>query len=559
MRFPGIHVVLAWFGLALAAQAENAAGLPPEVTASVNRGRMLYAANCSICHQITGRGTKGTYPPLAGSDWLAANPHEAIRAVVGGLNQPITVKGEAYQGAMPAQVLTDVQVADVLTFVMNSWGNPGGKFAATEVGEVRATTDFKTFEALKQASDFRPLPPAPAGFDLAEVARLPEFATRLASDGKGSKLFVLGQNGSAWRLDLGTKKLKQILWPTNYPGLKGADFGTLGMTLDAQRRLWITFNHRVESRPLVTNEVGIFRTSAFDAEGDPIAPQLWFRTNYPYGIGPYNHGISDIRFGPDGLLYVSSGSRTDGGETGDVPNLGKMGEVGITAGVWRFDPQATEPKLEVVARGIRNPYSLGWNGSGQLFTVANGPDAHAPEEMDAITPTKPGEAPEHHGFPYQFTDAPADKKWYPYTPLAPAGLHFVLPVINTGPAALLEGKPTGTFTPHSSPAGLVWLDDTWPESVRNSFLMGRFGNLIPGVNNDDTGFDVLNLKMAQDAQGHWTTTATTFLAPLARPIDVHLAGHQIYVLEYTRPTDFKGKLGWLPGRILALTPKPASR
>ena len=559
MRFPVVSLLLASLGLALALPAEEAPKLPPDVTASVNRGRMLYAANCSICHQITGRGTKGTYPPLAGSDWLAANRRDAIRAIVGGLNQPITVKGEHYQGAMPAQVLTDVQVADVLTYVMNSWGNPGGQFAAGEVGGVRATTDFKTFEALKQASDFKPLPPPPEGFDLAEVARLPEFATRLASDGKGGKLFVLGQGGAVWRLDLGTKKLKQILWPTNYPGLKNADLQTLGMALDAQQRLWITFNQRVDSRPLVTNEIGIFRTSALDAEGDPVAPLPWFRTNYPYGIGPYNHGISDIRFGPDGLLYVASGSRTDGGETGDVPNLGKMGEVGITASVWRFDPQAAEPKLEVIARGIRNAYSLGWNGSGQLFTVANGPDAHAPEEMDFITPPKPGETPEHHGFPYQFTDAPAGKKWYPYTPEAPAGLRFVGPVINSGPAALLRGQPTGTFTPHSSPAGLAWLDGTWPESVRNSFLVGRFGNLIPGVNNDDTGFDVLNLKMTQSAPGHWNATTTTFLAPLARPLDVHLAGHKIYVLEYTRPTDFKGRQGWLPGRILALTPKPESR
>ncbi|HTH48743.1 MAG TPA: c-type cytochrome [Candidatus Limnocylindria bacterium] len=559
MRFPVLSFLLASLGLAFSVCAEDSAAPPPEVAASLNRGRVFYVANCSVCHQITGRGTKGTYPPLAGSDWLAANRREAIRAVVGGLNWPITVNGQSYHGAMPAQVLTDAQVADVLTYVLNSWGNPGGKIVAAEVGAVRATTDFKTFEALKQASDFKPLPPAPAGFDLAEVARLPEFATRLASDGKGGKLYVLGQGGTVWRLDLGTKKLKQILWPTNYPGLKNADLQTLGMALDTKQRLWITFNQRVDSRPLVTNEVGIFRTSALDAEGDPISPQPWFRTNYPYGIGPYNHGISDIRFGPDGLLYVSSGSRTDGGETGDAPNLGKMGEVDITSSVWRFDPQATEPKLEVIARGIRNAYSLGWNGSGQLFTVANGPDAHAPEEMDFITPRKPGEAPEHHGFPYQFTDAPADRKWYPYTPEAPAGVKFIGPVINSGPAALLGGKATGTFTPHSSPAGLVWLDGTWPESVRNSFLVGRFGNLIPGVNNDDTGFDLLNLKMLQRAPELWTATTTTFLAPLARPIDVHVAGHKIYVLEYTRPTDFKGKLGWLPGRILALTPRPESR
>ena len=49
------------------------------------------------------------------------------------------------------------------------------------------------------------------------------------------------------------------------------------------------------------------------------------------------------------------------------------------------------------------------------------------------------------------------------------------------------------------------------------------------------------------------------MAPLGRPIDVHVAGKKIYVLEYTRPTDFKGQMGWLPGRILEVSPKAAAR
>ena len=536
-----------------------AADPSPGLAASLGRGKILYAANCSMCHQVTGRGTQGTYPPLAGSDWLAANRDGAIRAVVAGFKDPITVNGHAYHGQMPAAVLTDAQVADVLTFVMNSWGNTAAPVVADEVARIRATTEFKTYEALKKASDFRPLPAAPDGFEVKELARLPDFATRIASDGKGGKLYVLGQGGAVWRLDLPTKKFKQIVWPADYVGLRAGEFSTLGLALDAQRRLWISFNQRIDSRPLVTNEVGIYRTSAADADGDPVAPKPWFRTSYPYGIGPYNHGVSDLRFGPDGLLYLSSGSRTDGGETGDGPNLGKMGETDITASLWRFDPKAAAPALEVVARGIRNAYSFGWDGRGNLFTIANGPDAHAGEEMDFITPPKPGEAPEHHGFPYQMTDVPAGKKWYPHTPDAPAGQKFVLPVMNLGPAALLDGKPTGTFTPHSSPAGIAWLGDDWPQAARNGFLVGRFGNLIPGVGGADAGFDVLSVRLDRGADGGWTARTTTFLAPLGRPIDVHVAGKKIYVLEYTRPTDFKSQMGWLPGRILEVSPKASTR
>lgn len=542
----------------LALAAAESPAVPPELQSTFNRGQVLFAANCSMCHQLSGRGTAGTYPPLAASDWLQQNRRLAIRAVVAGLKEPITVNGVRYQGQMPPALLTDQQVADVLTFVMNSWGNPGGRVIAPEVSVVRVKTEFPTFEALKRANDFRPLPPAPAGFTVAETARLPDFATRLASDRLGKNLFVLGLNGSVWRLDLATKKFKQLLWPTNYTDLRPGDFSTLGLALDAEQRLWISFNQRIASRPLITNEVGILRTSATDAEGDPVAPKLWFRTGYPHGIGPYNHGVSDLRFGPDGKLYLASGSRTDGGEAGTDPQLGQMGETDITAAVWRFDPKATEPQLEVVARGIRNAYSLNWDGAGNLFTVANGPDAHAGEEMDHVIPPKAGEPPRHHGFPYQLGLTPAGHRWYPHTPAAPAGVQFALPVENVGPDALADGKTTATFTPHSSPAGLEWLDASWPEPVRNGFLMGRFGNLIKTGDDHDCGFDVLSVKLDRTAEGRWQAQTKSFLTPLGRPMDVHVAGGKIYVLEYTRPTSFKEQAGWLPGRIIEVAPAGAS-
>jgi glucose/arabinose dehydrogenase len=283
------------------------------------------------------------------------------------------------------------------------------------------------------------------------------------------------------------------------------------------------------------------------------------QTRYPWGIGPYNHGISDIRFGPDDMLYVSSGSRTDSGEAGTLPHLGTMGEVDITAVMWRLDPRSNAPKIEVIARGIRNAYSFGWDGSGNMFTVSNGPDAHAPEEMDFILPPKAGEEPRHHGFPYQFGDAPADKQWYAHTPRAPTGTNFVLPVVNLGPAGIMDGKPTSTFNAHSSPAGLVWLGNDWPDTVRNGFLVGRLGSFLLGPQADEEhGFDVLHMKMQRRADGSWAARTEKFLGPLGRPIDLHVAGKgRLYVLEYTRPSSVKGGAGWLPGRVLELTAMPA--
>lgn len=527
---------------------------------SIARGQTLYLANCAICHGATGDGVKGTYPPLAKSDWLAANRQGAVRAVVAGLSGEITVNGQVFNGQMPAVMLDDTQAADALTFALNSWGNAGGRVTTADVKAIRAMTNLRTFEDLKAAGDYRPLPKAPEGFTLTELVRLTAFGVRLASDGRGGRLYILGQAGGVWRFDPGSGNLKQILWPQDFVGRKNAgDFQTLGMVRDAEGRLWITVNQRVTAEPVVMNEVAIFRTTAFDAEGDPIAPRPWLQTSYPWGIGPYNHGLSDIRFGADGMLYVSSGSRTDAGETGGLPHLGKMGEVDITAAMWRLDPKASAPKIEIISRGIRNAFSFAWDGSGNLFTVSNGPDAHAPEEMDFITPPKPGEEPEHHGFPYQFGDAPADTKWYVHTPVPPppVGVKYVRPVLNLGPAGIMGGKPTSTFNAHTSPTGLVWLGNAWPESVRNGFLVGRLGSFLMGpAEGEEHGFDVLHLKMERRADGGWAARTTTFLAPLGRPIDVHIAGPgKLYVLEYTRPTDLKGRAGWLPGRVLELKVK----
>lgn len=519
----------------------------------LQRGQSLYLVNCSICHHVSGIGAKGVYPPLAGSDFLKANRRRVIRAVVSGLKDEIVVNGDTYRGQMPAIILNDEDVAATLSFVMNSFGNSGPRVTADEVRVAREGTDFRTFEELKAAGDFRPLPAAPAGFNLRELVRVPDFVSRLASNHRLGKLYLLGTAGAVWRFDRASGNLKQIIWPKDFAGLDPVEFQTLGFTLDAENRLWITVNQRLATKPIETNATFILRTSAFDADGDPIQPRVWFRADYPYGISYYNHGVSDIQFGPDGKLYVSSGARTDGGEAGAFPNFGKMGEVDITACLWRLDPKAATPKLEVIARGIRNAYTFTWDGAGNLFTASNGPDAHAPEEMDFVTPPKPGEPAEHHGFPYQYADAPAEKKWYPHTPPAPAGLKFVLPVINLGPAALVDGQPTSTFAPHSSPAGLVWLGAEWPESVRNGFLMARFGNMAPGLT-ADVGWDMVATRLERRADGAWVARTNTFMTPLARPLDVHLAGPgTIYVLEYSRA--ITSKLGMLPGRVLELTVK----
>lgn len=106
----------------------GSAGAPPEPIATsvaerIEFGRNIYTQSCFACHLSGGEGVVGIFPPLANSDYLNADVDRSIDAVIRGLSGEITVNGEKYNNVMPAQRLTDEQVANVLTYIYNNWGN----------------------------------------------------------------------------------------------------------------------------------------------------------------------------------------------------------------------------------------------------------------------------------------------------------------------------------------------------------------------------------------------------------------------------------------------------
>jgi nitrite reductase (NO-forming) len=104
-------------------------------------GEVLYNGTCSVCHQNGGQGMPGVFPPLAGSDYLMADKRRAIEIVLNGMTGPVTVNGQEYNSVMPPMSqLADDEIANILTFVLNSWGNDDGVVTTTEVAQVREAT-----------------------------------------------------------------------------------------------------------------------------------------------------------------------------------------------------------------------------------------------------------------------------------------------------------------------------------------------------------------------------------------------------------------------------------
>ncbi|MGN6513567.1 MAG: c-type cytochrome, partial [Lysobacteraceae bacterium] len=104
----------------------------------VKAGQALFAGTCSTCHQANGEGLEGVFPPLARSSVLKATPKRIVEIMLHGLSGPVTVNGKDYNSVMPPMSqLNDDEVANIGTFVLNSWGNPGGRIDKAEVAEAR--------------------------------------------------------------------------------------------------------------------------------------------------------------------------------------------------------------------------------------------------------------------------------------------------------------------------------------------------------------------------------------------------------------------------------------
>jgi len=102
------------------------------LTESIERGKEVYSDFCVTCHLSSGKGMPGVFPPLAESDYLLTKRNESIKAIKKGQKGEITVNGVKYNNMMAPLGLDDEEVADVMNYILNSWGNESKEMVTEE-------------------------------------------------------------------------------------------------------------------------------------------------------------------------------------------------------------------------------------------------------------------------------------------------------------------------------------------------------------------------------------------------------------------------------------------
>ena len=143
----GLAVGFGWGGQGESSESgvnANAEGyaVPKEIPSIAADGEAIYSIQCAMCHQPNGQGGQGEtgiIPPLSGSEWVTEDKGRVVRIVLHGLTGEVEVKRQTYNGVMPSfgPILSNEEVAEVLTYIRQNFGNEASEVTAREVQKVR--------------------------------------------------------------------------------------------------------------------------------------------------------------------------------------------------------------------------------------------------------------------------------------------------------------------------------------------------------------------------------------------------------------------------------------
>lgn len=107
--------------------------------AQATAGAKVFATNCSSCHQASGAGIAGTFPPLAGNPVVVGDPRQVIHIVKYGMTGSVAVLGHSYNGVMPvwSTQLSATDIASAITYIRSAWGNNASAVSEADVKAVK--------------------------------------------------------------------------------------------------------------------------------------------------------------------------------------------------------------------------------------------------------------------------------------------------------------------------------------------------------------------------------------------------------------------------------------
>lgn len=451
-------------------------------------GEAVYQANCASCHQSDGKGTSNIFPPLDGSKWVTGDKERLIRIILDGMTGPLEVRGIDYNASMPPwkNLLNDQEIADVASFIRSSWGNDASSVTENEVRHARDASagrtapwtadelqggggltesapelvDKESAEAAAETAgaqteaeeggeydrgredvegdagapgaDRAPQPSEPDDTHLhfekvvlvADVTR--PNVLEVAPDGR---VFFAEREGAVrvWSPEADTTTMVGFI-PVNAVHTSGL----LGMALDPdfQENGWMYFYYSPhDERKNVL--------ARFTLENGRLIPQsrkvlLEVAVQRQVDGG---HSAGEVEFGPDGLLYLSTGDNTSPRATryapiderpgreiwdaqrsaGNTMDLrGKIirirplpdGSYDIPEG--NLFPYGTRGRPEIYVMGTRNPFRFTVDpGTGWLYWGDVGPDAGDPLEgrgPAGYDEVNRAQEAGNYGFPYFIGD-----------------------------------------------------------------------------------------------------------------------------------------------------------
>ena len=122
------------------AQVKHHKKAPSHLALSIANGKKVYVQNCLTCHQADGTGVATMNPPLIKTTYVLGDKPTLIKIVLNGFNEDVQINGQTYSNTMtPHDSMTDQEIADVLTYVRNNFGNKASAITAAQVKAVRAT------------------------------------------------------------------------------------------------------------------------------------------------------------------------------------------------------------------------------------------------------------------------------------------------------------------------------------------------------------------------------------------------------------------------------------